>query len=231
MVAPRPPPAATPSRYGSASGLRNTPWYAAPPPDSMAPTSAPSTTRGSRICQTMAVSIAGTATAGCQGSLVARASATSGRESPAGPTDTPTASAITSRTAATRMARAARPEVVGPEVAGPVVIRLVVLAGPGPVVLAGAAPSAGAAGWGAVGGGAGRCPAAGCRARRGPGLAPRGRLHPVPPLAIAVSTVRSRSVTRGPHREAMSSLSPMMWPSLTAVSPDQPGRLATVAAS
>ncbi len=29
-VAASPAPAATPSRYGSASGLRNTPWYAAP---------------------------------------------------------------------------------------------------------------------------------------------------------------------------------------------------------
>src|SRR5262245_30559070 len=29
-VAPRPAPAATPSRYGSASGLRDTPWYDAP---------------------------------------------------------------------------------------------------------------------------------------------------------------------------------------------------------
>src|SRR5436190_8724164 len=30
IVAPRPAPAAAPSRYGSASGLRNTPWYDAP---------------------------------------------------------------------------------------------------------------------------------------------------------------------------------------------------------
>src|SRR5215210_979040 len=56
MVAPRPAPAAVPSRYGSASGLRNAPWKAAPQPASMAPTSAPSTTRGSRSSKTIASS-------------------------------------------------------------------------------------------------------------------------------------------------------------------------------
>ena len=76
----------------------------------------------------------------------------------------------------------------------------------------------------------------GQRGRRTPagrrGLA-RHRLHRRPSSAgqAAVSTVRSRSVTRGPQREAMSSFSAMTWPALTAASPDQPGRLATVAAS
>jgi hypothetical protein len=39
------------SRYGSAIGLRNTPWYAAPATASTAPTSTASTTRGARTCQ------------------------------------------------------------------------------------------------------------------------------------------------------------------------------------
>ena len=121
------------------------------------------------------------------------------------------------------MARAARPVVVRPGGGGvrsrrPVGVlagAVAVAAGPG------VAPGAWLAGAWSAGGLVGRCP----------GPAALGRLHPLPPLAIAVSTVRSRSVTRGPHRDAMSSLSPMMWPSLTAASPDQPGRLATVAAS
>src|SRR5215211_4401151 len=56
IVAPRPAPAAVPSRYGSASGFRNAPWKAAPQPASMAPTRAPSTTRGSRSSKTIASS-------------------------------------------------------------------------------------------------------------------------------------------------------------------------------
>src|SRR5438309_5327195 len=47
-VAPRLAPAAAPSRYGSASGLRKTPWYAAPAVASMPPTIAPRATRGMR---------------------------------------------------------------------------------------------------------------------------------------------------------------------------------------
>ena len=61
----------------------------------------------------------------------------------------------------------------------------------------------------------------------------RGREGPISPLharATAVSTVPSRTVTRGPHREAMSSLSAMMCPERTAARLDQPGRFATVAA-
>src|SRR6059036_3286417 len=46
IVAPRPAPAATPSRYGSASGLRKTPWYAEPATASIPPTSPARTTRG-----------------------------------------------------------------------------------------------------------------------------------------------------------------------------------------
>ena len=53
-VAPRPPPAAMPSRYGSASGLRKTPWYVPPAVASEAPTSRPSTTRGNRRFHTIA---------------------------------------------------------------------------------------------------------------------------------------------------------------------------------
>src|SRR5882762_4352473 len=53
-VAPSPAPAATPSRNGSASELRSTPWYEVPPAASIAPTSAASTTRGSRSCHTIA---------------------------------------------------------------------------------------------------------------------------------------------------------------------------------
>jgi hypothetical protein len=55
-VAAMPAPAAAPSRNGSASGLRNTPWNAAPATASAAPTSPPSTTRGTRICQMIAAS-------------------------------------------------------------------------------------------------------------------------------------------------------------------------------
>src|SRR5262245_4013973 len=57
IVAPRPAPAATPSRYGSASGFRNTPWYVAPASASIAPTSAARSTRGTRICQRIASSV------------------------------------------------------------------------------------------------------------------------------------------------------------------------------
>ena len=53
-VAPRPAPAATPRRYGSASGLRNAPWYDAPATESIAPTITPMATRGARISQTVA---------------------------------------------------------------------------------------------------------------------------------------------------------------------------------
>ena len=48
IVAPSPAPAAAPSRYGSASGFRNTAWYAAPEAESDAPTSAATITLGSR---------------------------------------------------------------------------------------------------------------------------------------------------------------------------------------
>src|SRR5262245_3665324 len=58
MVAPRPAPAATPSVYGSASGLANTPWYAAPQEARVAPTSRASTTRGRRSSLMIAVSVA-----------------------------------------------------------------------------------------------------------------------------------------------------------------------------
>ncbi len=57
-VAPRPAPAATPSRYGSASGLWKTPWYVAPAIASIPPTSAASTTRGTRSSQRIASSVA-----------------------------------------------------------------------------------------------------------------------------------------------------------------------------
>src|SRR5262245_49221426 len=57
IVAPRPAPAATPSRYGSASGFRNTPWYVAPASASIAPTRAARSTRGTRICQRIASSV------------------------------------------------------------------------------------------------------------------------------------------------------------------------------
>src|SRR5688572_19842328 len=48
IVAPSPAPAAAPRRYGSASGFRNTAWYAAPEADSDAPTSPATITRGRR---------------------------------------------------------------------------------------------------------------------------------------------------------------------------------------
>ncbi len=55
-VAAIPAPAAAPNRYGSASGLRNTPWKAAPAPASAAPTMPASSTRGTRSSQTIAAS-------------------------------------------------------------------------------------------------------------------------------------------------------------------------------
>ena len=57
-VAPSPAPPATPSRYGSQSGFRNTPWYDAPATASIPPTSAASTTRGARTCHSTARSTA-----------------------------------------------------------------------------------------------------------------------------------------------------------------------------
>src|SRR6516164_9263192 len=81
----------------------------------MAPTSAPRITRGSLICQTIAVSMAGTDRAGCHGSRTSRASATVAGDRPAGPTDTPTASATSSAASAMASGRPGRtrPRVVG----------------------------------------------------------------------------------------------------------------------
>ena len=53
IVAARFAPVATPIRYGSASGFRNTPWYVAPAIASVAPTTPASSTRGSRTSQMM----------------------------------------------------------------------------------------------------------------------------------------------------------------------------------
>src|SRR6185503_3455764 len=50
-TAPKPAPAAMPIRYGSANGLRNKPWYAAPLPPNEAPTKAIKIVRGRRISQ------------------------------------------------------------------------------------------------------------------------------------------------------------------------------------
>ena len=102
-----------------------------------------------------------------------------------------------------------------------------------------------AAGWAQAAGGrpcgsgsaAGRWPGQAGRWPPAPGPRPARSARPWPqpgragpahvplPLAVAASTVRSRLVMRGPQREAMSSLSAMMCPSLTAVRPDQPGAL------
>src|SRR5687767_4405137 len=57
----RPAPDATPSRYGSAKGFRNTPWYAAPLKASEAPTAPASSTRGTLISQTIASTLTSTA--------------------------------------------------------------------------------------------------------------------------------------------------------------------------
>src|SRR5258708_38688659 len=63
-VAPRPAPAATPSREGAARGVRKTPWDAAPPPASRAPASAPGIPRGNLVGHTIGVSVGGTGGAG-----------------------------------------------------------------------------------------------------------------------------------------------------------------------
>src|SRR5690606_31590341 len=55
-VTAKPAPAAAPNKYGSARGLRKTPWKAAPDTARAAPTSAPSTTRGTRSCHRIAAS-------------------------------------------------------------------------------------------------------------------------------------------------------------------------------
>src|SRR5258706_15895466 len=57
-TAPTAAPPETPRRYGSANGLRRAPWSAAPLAPSPAPTSAPSTTRGSRRSRTIAIAVA-----------------------------------------------------------------------------------------------------------------------------------------------------------------------------
>jgi hypothetical protein len=48
---PRTAPAEVPTVLGVASGLLNTSWYAAPTTESVAPTSAAISTRGTRSCQ------------------------------------------------------------------------------------------------------------------------------------------------------------------------------------
>jgi hypothetical protein len=53
-VAPTLAPEDTPSRYGSARALRTRTWTTVPAVASVAPTSAASSTRGSRISQTIA---------------------------------------------------------------------------------------------------------------------------------------------------------------------------------
>src|SRR6266511_2063605 len=57
ITAPSPAPDATPIKYGSASGLRKSPWYAAPLIPSAAPVSATSTVRGRRIFHKMELDI------------------------------------------------------------------------------------------------------------------------------------------------------------------------------
>src|SRR5215472_17384761 len=81
----------------------------------MAPTSAPRITRGSLICQTIAVSMGGTDRAGCHGSRTSSASPTVVRDRPAGPTDTPTTRATTSAASAIASGRPGRtrPRAVG----------------------------------------------------------------------------------------------------------------------
>ena len=96
MVAPRPAPAATPSRYGSASGLRKTPWYVAPASASIAPTSAARTTRGTRISHRIASSVgeSDVETPGTP-SRAAADSSTAPTPRSTGPTRTPITSATT----------------------------------------------------------------------------------------------------------------------------------------
>ena len=107
-VAPSPAPAATPRRYGSASGLRNTPWNAAPPPASMAPTRPPRTTRGSRICHRMSASTRLTPEWKCtNGTCEATTRRTAGNDTSAGPIDTPSKTAPTRAPNATITARRA----------------------------------------------------------------------------------------------------------------------------
>src|SRR3990172_10027289 len=60
IVEPRAAPVATPIRYGSASGLRNTPWYVAPDIASVAPASPARSTRGIRTSQMIVRHVAGT---------------------------------------------------------------------------------------------------------------------------------------------------------------------------
>ena len=94
IVAPSPAPAAAPSRYGSTSGLRKTPWYVAPAIESIPPTSAPSTTRGMRIFQTIAHSRSVTPESiESTGNRSSNSSGTRHQSGPAGPKEAPATTA------------------------------------------------------------------------------------------------------------------------------------------
>src|SRR5258708_33854293 len=79
----------------------------------MAPTRAPRITRGTLICQTIAVSTDGTDRAGCQGNRTRSASAIVGGERSAGPPDTPT---ITGTASAATAKVSGRPGLTRPSV-------------------------------------------------------------------------------------------------------------------
>src|SRR3954447_17397331 len=111
-VAPRPAPAAAPSREGPARGLRKTPWEAPPDVASPAPTSAASNTRGRRSSSSTAASVPssppGTAMPRGESSRSRSVATTAPGGSGSAPTHTPASRVRTSTRAAAPSAGPAR---------------------------------------------------------------------------------------------------------------------------
>src|SRR4051794_8255333 len=109
-VAPRPAPAAEPSRYGSASGLRNTPWYVAPATARTPPTRATSSTRGRRSSSRIWAWTPPSGSPTCRPICWSRVATTRPGGSPTAPTPTANRTTPTSSAAAAPRAIARRRE-------------------------------------------------------------------------------------------------------------------------
>src|SRR3954454_13151228 len=109
-VAPRPAPAAEPSRYGSASGLRNTPWYVAPATARTPPTRATSSTRERRSSSRIWAWTPPSGSPTCRPICWSRVATTRPGGSPTAPTPTASRTTATSSAAAAPRAMARRRE-------------------------------------------------------------------------------------------------------------------------
>ena len=218
-VAPSPAPAETPSRNGSASGLLNTPWYAAPDSARVAPTTAPRTTRGARTCHRIACPVSDSPD-GRPSTRSTISPAIAAGASRAAPTVNPTsrAPASTSSAAASQPGRSRdgrdHPSARRADGAGRDPRRRTVRAGLAGrarrTVRAGLAGRArrtvrtGQARRAGLAGRTGRSPSGALGRRARP-----GERHQRDGAGDAVDTrsetVRTKSTTRGPHRDAMSS--------------------------